>query len=587
MKEIPIAILESWSNKLNISQEDLKKKFEKYEHKLEQYDEKFDDIYSYLHEKVLIEDFGINDKLEIDFLSKENRKLILSVIASISTEFYGENTSSYQKKYFFQLIKSFKVGDFSNEYNFKLLLNLDSKDINTYLYKVILEYIALSNIDKFELVNKNVLSNISLSSNIKDSIGLNIEKMINIFGEEILIYKYGTSYIDEVTINKIPIKYSLEIFEKLENDISIFSNVKIINRNLKESEILDTIIEYQLDIDVDNVLAIASNNQNDELFNGIIFMDDSFLILERGNRKDGNVQGQLDNLQDNLVNIKVQNEITKEVLVELYQNEKLYNILIEEQRKVDEVKEKINDILNNLRSVLNKIDTNINGIRVYYKDIEVFDLEDLENNGIEKILYKKSGRLYGLSSTFLTTEIKDIIIYFSKINGNHSLKDRSILHQEERRNSYIKAYDYKVFGKEVARFEREVHKLYENKLKNKSEWFDRFSIKTKQVENIKNLIDSSLEKDEIILFCDLAPFKKDGKEGIVITKDYISIRNYIGGKKSKFYFKSIKKFSLNKKKVDVELENSNLLGILEGIDVKEHYKILDDIHKLWKENKED
>ena len=40
-------------------------------------------------------------------------------------------------------------------------------------------------------------------------------------------------------------------------------------------------------------------------------------------------------------------------------------------------------------------------------------LEFLENNGIEKILYKKSGRLYGLSSTFLTTEIKDIIIYFS------------------------------------------------------------------------------------------------------------------------------------------------------------------------------
>ena len=33
-------------------------------------------------------------------------------------------------------------------------------------------------------------------------------------------------------------------------------------------------------------------------------MDDSFLIIERGNRKDGNVQGQLDNLQDNLVNIK-------------------------------------------------------------------------------------------------------------------------------------------------------------------------------------------------------------------------------------------------------------------------------------------
>ena len=195
--------------------------------------------------------------------------------------------------------------------------------------------------------------------------------------------------------------------------------------------------------------------------------------------------------------------------------------------------------------------------------------------------------MYGLSSTFLTAEIKDIIIYFSKINGNHSLKDRSILHQEERRNSYIKAYDYKVFGKEVARFEREVHKLYENKLKNKSEWFDRFSIKTKQVENIKNLIDSSLEKDKIILFCDLAPFKKDGKEGIVITKDFISIRNYIDGKKSKFYFKSIKKFSLNKKKVDVELENSNLLGILEGANVKEHYKILEDIHKLWKENKED
>ena len=88
---------------------DLKKKFEKYEHKLEHYDEKFDDIYSYLHEKVLIEDFGINDKLEINSLSKEYRKLILSVIASISTEFYGENTSGNQKKYFFQLIKSFKI----------------------------------------------------------------------------------------------------------------------------------------------------------------------------------------------------------------------------------------------------------------------------------------------------------------------------------------------------------------------------------------------------------------------------------------------------------------------------------------------
>ena len=76
------------------------------------------------------------------------------------------------------MIKSFKIGDFSNEYNFKLLLNLDSNDINTYLYKVILEYIALANIDKFELVNKNVLSNISLSSNIKDRISLNIEKWL-------------------------------------------------------------------------------------------------------------------------------------------------------------------------------------------------------------------------------------------------------------------------------------------------------------------------------------------------------------------------------------------------------------------------
>ena len=79
--------------------------------------------------------------------------------------------------------------------------------------------------------------------------------------------------------------------------------------------------------------------------------------------------------------------------------------------------------------------------------------------------------------------------------------------------------------------------MYENKLKNKSEWFDRFSIKTKQVENIKNLIDSSLEKDKIILFCDLAPFKKDGKEGIVITKElYINKKLILMERKVNFYF---------------------------------------------------
>lgn len=585
--KVPSEILEEWAKKLNIKLEVLEEKFDKYEHQLEKFDDKLEDIYSYLHEKVLIEEFGINSKLEIDFLSKEDRSLILSVIASISKEFYGENVSINQRKYFYQLIKSFKVGEFSSEYNFELLSNLYSKDINTYLYKVILEYITLANENKFEKIKSSVLSNITLSSNIKDNITTEIENLIDCFGEDILIYKHGVSYIEEESIEKKPLKYSLEVFEKLEKNKSIFSNIQVVNKNLKETEILDIIIEYQLEIDVDNVLAIVSNNQNDELFNGIIFMDDSFLILERGNRKDGNVQGQLDNIQDNLVNIKLLNEYTKDALVELYQNEELYNIFIEEQRKTDEVREKLNVILNNLRNVMNKLDTNINGIRIYYKDIEVFDLEDLENNGIEKILYKKSERLHGLSSTFLTTEVKDIIIYFSKINGNYNLENRSILHQEERRTNYFKAFDYIVFGKDVSSFEREIHKLYETKLKNKSEWFDRFSIKSIQVDNIKNLIDSSLEKDKIILFCDLAPFKKDGKEGIVITKDYITIRDYISKKKSKFYFKSIKNFILNKKKVDVEVGNNTLSAILEGSGATEQYKLLEEIHKLWKENKED
>lgn len=77
--KVPSEILEEWAKKLNIKLEVLEEKFDKYEHQLEKFDDKLEDIYSYLHEKVLIEEFGINSKLEIDFLSKEDRSLILSV----------------------------------------------------------------------------------------------------------------------------------------------------------------------------------------------------------------------------------------------------------------------------------------------------------------------------------------------------------------------------------------------------------------------------------------------------------------------------------------------------------------------------
>lgn len=182
MKKVPIEILTSWAEKLNISIEQVKEILKKYESQFDIYDDKFEDIYSYLHEKVMMEEFGLNSNFEIDSLSRDERKLILNVIASISRKFYDDNLSENQKKYFYQTIKSFKIGEFSTDYNFELLSNLHSKEVNTYLYRAIREFNFLGEDDKFDDISKNVLSYIVLSSKIKEDIDLDIENLTKCFG---------------------------------------------------------------------------------------------------------------------------------------------------------------------------------------------------------------------------------------------------------------------------------------------------------------------------------------------------------------------------------------------------------------------
>lgn len=594
MKKVPIEILTSWADKLNISIEQVKEILKKYESQFDIYDDKFEDIYSYLHEKVMMEEFGLNSNFEIDSLSRDERKLILNVIASISRKFYDDNLSGNQKKYFYQTIKSFKIGEFSTDYNFELLSNLHSKEVNTYLYRSIREFIFLGENNKLDDISKSVLSYIALGSKIKEDINLDIENLTKCFGIEVLIYKKGISYLEKDKLDERPLNYSLDVFKQLENNKSLFSNIKVVNSNLKDTEILDTIIEYKLNINTDGVLAIVSNNQQNEMFNGIIFMDDSLFIMEKGDEINSSIYGQLEEIKESL--IKAQN---KEIELETKfkttfssitstssifgRSDSLKNVIIPEIEIIKEARERIENILKDFRSVLDNTDYNLKGIRIYYKDIEVFDIEDLEENGIEKILYRDKGKLKGVSTKFLTDEIKDIIFYFSKVNGNYNLKSKSLLHLEERKNEFFKAYDFKVFGRELSQFEREVHKYYEHNLSKKSEWFNIFSIKDVQVSNIKDLIDSTINKEDILLFCDLAPFKKNGKEGIVISKDNISIRSYIGRIKNRISFNDIQEFTLREKALEVELTNGSRIELMsESYLLKESHTILEDIFSMWK-----
>ena len=80
--------------------------------------------------------------------------------------------------------------------------------------------------------------------------------------------------------------------------------------------------------------------------------------------------------------------------------DKLMDVIFSEIDILKESREKIEIIINDFRSVLDNIDYNLKGIRIYYKDIEVFDIEDLEENGIEKILYRDKGKLKGVSTKF-------------------------------------------------------------------------------------------------------------------------------------------------------------------------------------------
>ena len=588
MKKVPIEILTSWAEKLNISIEQVKEILKKYESQFDIYDDKFEDIYSYLHEKVMMEEFGLNSNFEIDSLSRDERKLILNVIASISRKFYDDNLSENQKKYFYQTIKSFKIGEFSTDYNFELLSNLHSKEVNTYLYRAIREFNFLGEDDKFDDISKNVLLYIALSSKIKEDIDLDIENLTKCFGIEVLIYKKGISYLEESKLDERPLNYSLDVFKQLENNKSLFSNIKVVNNNLKDTEILDTIIEYKLNINADSVLAIVSNNQQNEMFNGIIFMDDSLFIMEKDDEINSSIFGQLEGIKESLLKAK-NKEKELDVIFKLINSsmlgriDKLMDVIIPEIEIIKEARERIENILKDFRSVLDNTDYNLKGIRIYYKDIEVFDIEDLEENGIEKILYRDKGKLKGVSTKFLTDEIKDIIFYFSKVNGNYNLESKSLLHLEERKNEFFKAYDLKVFGRELSQFEREVHKYYEHNLSKKSEWFNIFSIKDVQVSNIKDLIDSTINKEDILLFCDLAPFKKNGKEGIVISKDNISIRSYIGKIKNRISFKDIQEFYLREKSLEVEVTTGYRIKLLDdSYLLKESHTILEDIFSMWK-----
>ena len=323
-------------------------------------------------------------------------------------------------------------------------------------------------------------------------------------------------------------------------------------------------------------------------------MDDSLFIMEKGDEINSSIYGQLEEIKESL--IKAQN---KEIELETKfkttfssitstssifgRSDSLKNVIIPEIEIIKEARERIENILKDFRSVLDNTDYNLKGIRIYYKDIEVFDIEDLEENGIEKILYIDKGKLKGVSTKFLTDEIKDIIFYFSKVNGNYNLKSKSLLHLEERKNEFFKAYDFKVFGRELSQFEREVHKYYEHNLSKKSEWFNIFSIKDVQVSNIKDLIDSTINKEDILLFCDLAPFKKNGKEGIVISKDNISIRSYIGRIKNRISFNDIQEFTLREKALEVELTNGSRIELMsESYLLKESHTILEDIFSMWK-----
>lgn len=215
--------------------------------------------------------FGIEDKPSPDDLEKEEKIILLEILGEISERY---NSNNNQKKFLRNLKLYFEI-------NFEYLLkennlknainNIDSKEAEKIMYKIIKEYLYLENNtsnygNKYDEYLSLFVYRIVYNKNIENEIECKVKR----FGEEILYqqfskYSYGFENKKNNSVEeKINIKdYYIETEEKEKKEITkeIFElYLKDYNDNTAKNKYYE-VISYDIYVETTNFIVYAKNDK--------------------------------------------------------------------------------------------------------------------------------------------------------------------------------------------------------------------------------------------------------------------------------------------------------------------------------------
>ena len=257
--------------------------------------------------------FGIEDKPSPDDLEKEEKIILLEILGEISERY---NSNNNQKKFLRNLKLYFEI-------NFEYLLkennlknainNIDSKEAEKIMYKIIKEYLYLENNtsnygNKYDEYLSLFVYGIVYNKNIENEIECKVKR----FGEEILYQQFS--------------KYSYDFENKKNNSVEEKINIKdyyIETEEKEKKEITKEIFELYLKDYNDN----TAKNKYYEVISYDIYVETTNFIVYPKNDKLISLNKETKEKTDIVLNF----EISKQYMTnELFRNKKItsYNDIL-------------------------------------------------------------------------------------------------------------------------------------------------------------------------------------------------------------------------------------------------------------------
>lgn len=257
--------------------------------------------------------FGIEDKPSPDDLEKEEKIILLEILGEISERY---NSNNNQKKFLRNLKLYFEI-------NFEYLLkennlknainNIDSKEAEKIMYKIIKEYLYLENNtsnygNKYDEYLSLFVYGIVYNKNIENEIECKVKR----FGEEILYQQFS--------------KYSYDFENKKNNSVEEKINIKdyyIETEEKEKKEITKEIFELYLKDYNDN----TAKNKYYEVISYDIYVETTNFIVYPKNDKLISLNKETKEKTDIVLNF----EISKQYMAnELFRNKKItsYNDIL-------------------------------------------------------------------------------------------------------------------------------------------------------------------------------------------------------------------------------------------------------------------